>query len=372
MFIRKFGQEYHQICVTDSYQEVHDNYDKFDEHTGLHSAFAMESFGDAVTKIGSSNGTIIVEKTVLVTADLSVPANVSIDIRKGGSFAVSASMTLTILGAVNTNGQSFGSVFTGAGAVISNAKGVFNEIYSSRGFFPGGSAQAIHEESVTQNYEIGTRRVQDERVFRYCKAGGILKSMFGGLDAQDSTMVNTHAVEELAGSYNVTILDTGAAGSRPVDYYAGGYIWIMKYPHEPTGIGQFYRIKSSTLGNSASITLTLWEPLTYAIPASNWTETIKSLYCDLRPPIDKKASLMVLNLFPIQSGYYFWGQTWGPCFFQCGYNPGSKDNDREVYYDSAHFGILPGSEINFGTDVPIFQRIGFLINSNFVMLQLSP
>lgn len=375
MFIRKFGQEYHQICVTDSYQEVHDNYDTFDEHTGLHSAFAMESFGDAVTKIASSNGTIIVEKTVLVTADLSVPANVSIDIRKGGSFAVSADMTLTILGAVNTNGQSFGSVFSGLGTVVSNAKGVFNEIYSGLGLLPGGSAQSIYAESVAKNFEIGTRRVVDDRVFRYCKAGTNMRELIPALCGVSQIEVNTEATQFEIGTYEVVILDVAA---RDENWYSGGYLWIMYYDPAGTGIGMLHRIRFSEASSGTSVKLTLWDPLIRVVTATTWTTVWANIYSNCRTEDLPKASMIAMPLIQVTAGKYFWGQTWGPCFAHCGYHPGSKDYDRELYFKANLYGFLPGSEVNFNSDI-IPQRAGFLIpntavigTDNFFMLQLSP
>jgi len=246
---------------------------------------------------------------------------------------------------------------------------IVDQIISGGHQKPLGKAQNIHTQSTVQNYDIGTRLVLDDRVFRYCKAGTLgLRAMLEGLDIQDSIKVYTHATISAAGTYEVTILDTIA---RDKDHYKGGYLWIEVKPPEPTGIGQHYRVKSSEASEGVSIKITLWEPLTYEVPASAWIEILKSIYCDLRRGINDFASLVALPLIPVDAGSYFWGQTWGPVFMQCGYNPGDKNDDREVYYKSDHYGILPGSEIDFTADF-IPQRIGFLLNSNFVMLQLAP
>ena len=257
---------------------------------------------------------------------------------------------------------------------------VVNKQYSGGGLIANGVDQDIDVESQTQNFEIGTRLVIDDRVFRYCKAGDTLRSMLEGLNAGVPTECNTHGVESAAGSDEVTILDETA---RVVDYYKGGYIWIMKIPHEATGLGQFYRIKSSTVndpgGGGTFVTLTLERTLAFAVPATTWTTTWTNIYGNVRPGILAKASLVCMPLIPVTSGYYFWGQTWGPIFLQCGYSPGSKNYDREFYYKSDHYGVLPGSEIDFsslGNVIP--QRIGFLLvntvngTDNFMMLQLSP
>jgi hypothetical protein len=90
----------------------------------------------------------------------------------------------------------------------------------------------------------------------------------------------------------------------------------------------------------------------------------------------------------IQSGYYFWGQTWGPCFGQrFSQKIGGGNNDRMVYYNSD--GALMGSrDATYTTGSPHHQCAGFLITNTrawtnaggsgesggdqFYMLQLSP
>jgi len=375
MFIRKFGQEYHQIAVTDSYQEVHDNYDKFDDHTGLHSAFAMEDFEEARTKMGSNYGTLIIEKSVPITADVSVGANIDIDIRKGGSFAVATGVTLSLAGRVQTNGQSFGDVFGGLGTVDFSAPAIHTKIETGGGMVAGGSEQTIYEESVTQNFVIGTRRVIDDRVFRYCRAGTALRELIPGVCGMSQIEGNTIAVEALAGQYNVSILDI----ARVADWYKGGYYWAMEYAPAVTGIGHLYRIKSSAEGIGVFVELTLEEPIVRTIPASNWSTTWANIYGNVQCGVGlTQCSMVCMPLIVVQNAYYFWGQTWGPTFFQCGYTPGVIANDREFYYMPQLEGVEPGSEVDFATDI-IPQRVGFLLpntqvvgTDNFAMLQLSP
>lgn len=387
MFIRKFGQEYHQICVTDSYHEVHDNYDKFDEHTGLHSAYAMEDFGDAVTKIASSNGTIIVEKTVLITADLTVGSNVDIDIRKGGSFAVSTGVTLTINGTVIANGQPFGTIFAGLGTVVCNAKGVFNEIYSSKGVLLGGSAQDILTESITQNFEIGTRLVVDDRVFRYCKAKAALINLRGGAGDVMPREGETDAVDYEVGTFDITIPENPNGPDYALEsvenYWAGGFIWISTAPSP----GQMHRIKSSAAASSGFITLTLYEALNVRVPGGTWITAWVNLYASVIRKTSK-TSVICQPLISITPDYYFWGQTWGPCFAILNGNPiGRTAQDRMVYYTSDG-SIQAGITQDHTSGQPHKQVAGFLITNTapwtnadgnpelggdqFYMLQLSP
>lgn len=368
MFIRKFGQEYHQICVTDSYHEVHDNYDKFDEHTGLHSAYAMESFGDAVTKIASSNGTIIVEKTVLITADLSLGSNIDIDIRNGGSFAVSDGITLTILGELSTNGQLSGAVFTGQGSVVATARGNFNEIISGAGFNMGGSAQDIYSASVTKKFPIGTRRVVDERVFRYCKAGAGLSRFIGGFNNGAWPINGTLTIETVAGSRTVSVPDASCA----VNAYAGGYIALFTSPL------QFYRILSNTVSDGAETILTIDTPLKETCAIGTWATGYASPYADLRNITSGEVgygSVLAVPIIDVTDQYYFWGQTWGPCYAVAdGTVPGITAGSRHVFWAQSG-NIEPYVDAGAG----IGQFAGYLIphtsdgsGDQFFMLTLSP
>jgi len=117
MQIKKTGQEYRSMYVTDSYQRVVDNIDNFSELTGIMASFANEDFDDVLTKASTHNTTITIEKAVAIAADTTIPANIHLIIRKGGSFVVGGGFTLTIDGTVDSCGQERGTIFTGAGTV---------------------------------------------------------------------------------------------------------------------------------------------------------------------------------------------------------------------------------------------------------------
>lgn len=252
---------------------------------------------------------------------------------------------------------------------------IADQILSGGRMLASGKLQDIHEQSTVQNYDIGTRLVMDDRVFRYCKAGTNLRELIGGLCGMSQIECNTHGTKALKGSSEVTILDTVA---RDKDHYAGGYYWGQIYAPETTGIGPLYRIKSSDKSvNSTSVKLTLETPLVIEIPASCWSTTWASIYGNIRTEILPKASLVCMPLIQVTAGNYFWGQTWGPCFMQCGPSS-STEYDRELYYRADYYGCIPGSLVVFESDV-VPQRVGFLLPDtaevgpdNFFMLQLSP
>lgn len=252
---------------------------------------------------------------------------------------------------------------------------IVDQILSGGHMLPEGFLQDVHEQSGVQNYDIGTRLVMDDRVFRYCKAGTNLVAMKAGHCGNLPTECNTAAVEYAAGTFEVTILDTTV---RVKDYYKEGYIWIMT-----AGAYQLYRIKSSEAGAGVSVKLTLYEALKTKVPASTWTTSWPNVYSNILGTTSGFMSNVVVALMAITSGNYFWGQTWGPCFGTVFNNvPGRASGDRELYFNTD--GALKSSkDVDFGTaGNAIPQRAGFLITNTtpggagygdqFYMLQLSP
>lgn len=128
MFIRHVGQKNKILYVTDTYLQVHDNYDNYDAQTGINAPLSYESFADALTKAGSDDTTIIVDKAVTIAADTTVPATVTLIVRKGGSFAISSGKTLTVSGIVLSDGQAASTIFTGSGSytytIVNNVVGI--------------------------------------------------------------------------------------------------------------------------------------------------------------------------------------------------------------------------------------------------------
>ena len=118
MQIKHTGQPYRQMYVSDSYQRVVNNIDNFPDLTGIMTPYAQESFADAITKAASYNTTIVVDKTVSISDDLTVPSNVYLIIRKGGSFSIDAGKTLTINGMIDSSGLDYTQIFTGAGDYV--------------------------------------------------------------------------------------------------------------------------------------------------------------------------------------------------------------------------------------------------------------
>lgn len=268
---------------------------------------------------------------------------------------------------------------------------IIDQILSGGRMLSGGQIQDVHEQSEVQNYDIGTRLVMDDRVFRYSKAGDNLVAMLAGHCGVMPREGKCADVDYAAGTFKITIpVNTkGAKATDEVkkDYWKEGYIWIQTEPK------QLIRIKSSEAAvNTAGtfITLTLWEALKVKVPGDaqgdeSWITAWANLYSDILPTSSGRMSNVVVPLISVTDGNYFWGQTWGPCFgVQVSTKPGEADGDREVYFniDGA---LVTGKDV---CNTGLAQRAGFLITNTspwekdvgedetggdqFYMLQLSP
>ncbi len=232
----------------------------------------------------------------------------------------------------------------------------------------GQQRQDIHVHSTVQRYDLGTRLVIDDRVFRYCFAGtalnGMLQAHNGNGFVEGNLDANAYAVDDQV----VTILDTTA---RVVNYYRGGYIWIMK-----SGDYQFHRIASSPVSAGTSVALTLEEPLRVTLLASTWFTAWRNIYSNIVSAENAKQSQVAVPLRDVANGSYFWGQTWGPCFGTVHATvPGIVGNQRDVYFSEA--GALM-AQTDHDLTVTQRQRAGFIITDTslggdqFYMLQISP
>lgn len=252
----------------------------------------------------------------------------------------------------------------------------------------GGKRQDIHETSTTQNYDIGTRLVMDDRVFRYCRAKGALVPLKGGCGDIMPREGNTDAEVYAVGEYEITIPVNANGKDNALeivaDYWNEGYIWIQVSPAP----GQMHRIKSSAAASGGFITLTLYEALKVEVPASTWITAWANPYNNLIVPSGGKLSIAAMPLVVVAAGSYFWGQTWGPCFGQLnGGAMGRTANDRTLYFQSDG-SVRCGASTNFTNGQPHTQQAGWLITNTqawqnaggsaelggdqFYMLSLSP
>jgi len=256
---------------------------------------------------------------------------------------------------------------------ILGSDGIIVEHELSAGPLSGCGWQTPYEESATQKFPIGTRLQIDDRVYRYCHADSALLAIMAGHNSISDLGVNTAAVIHYAGAVEISILDLAV---RDANYYENGYLWIMNMT---TTAYIIYKIKSSLAAADADnhVHLTLWDPLAQNVPASTFVTVWPNIYAHITKTDTFFRTVVCIPQIPVQNGYYFWGQTWGPCFgIPQGGAPGAIMKNRDIYF-GADGCLIAGEETVLETCVP--QRAGTLLTATsngsgdqFYMLQLTP
>jgi len=117
MRLTRTGAPENTIWVSGSY--FREDIERDRPHTaGLKIFRARYSFLDALAELGSTDGTIVVDKLVSISADLAIPTTASLIIERGGSIDVANTKTLTINGYFESRVY---SPFSGAGTVVFGA-----------------------------------------------------------------------------------------------------------------------------------------------------------------------------------------------------------------------------------------------------------
>lgn len=219
-------------------------------------------------------------------------------------------------------------------------------IESPGGRLPGRPDQSIYAQSVgVQNYRVGTRRVDGDRVFHYCHADVAFPGLRGKFTDGNRIYSNTVAMgvgncaAALAGATQVTFGPDAAVGLNEL---AEGYLACFT-PYLTQ------RIKSNTAsaGGGADCVLTLEEGLPYPIADGTWVAAYPNIYRHLinsgeeppgvaLPQNNIYHSVAAVPIVTIDApDTWFWGLTWGPIFLVVniwGALVGRTANQREVWF----------------------------------------
>jgi len=244
--------------------------------------------------------------------------------------------------------------------------------------------------STIQNFEIGTCLRIGDRSYRYGRfhtaVDELTYAMVNGniipTDGAEVAVGGTPAI----GDTTIVVLDTGAAGARPVNYYQGGYCLIYRNPaiaQSALNHDQFRKIIASTVGNTTSITLTLEYPLT-CVPVAT-VDCYPSPYSKICKAGHSASGAEMFvgyaHAFHAEGGFG-WVQTWGPAHGH--YTGGATEwpgnhgpNDRQCVF-SVEGGLRTTK--SSGTVVPLASQIaGFVIpctasdyGSCFFWLTIAP
>jgi hypothetical protein len=173
----------------------------------------------------------------------------------------------------------------------------------------------VFAESSSQQFALGSKLVQGDRVYRYARNGAV--ALAAGTPLQGAAIQHTDGQDDLIpaavvaiGAKTVTL--TGTANTVfAANYYRDGYMVIND------GIGQnhSYRIKSNTACTGAIVvTFTLYDAIRVALAGDNTTEIglVKCLYDGvIAVPAPLTQVPVGVAHMVVTASYYFWVQTGG-------------------------------------------------------------
>jgi len=247
----------------------------------------------------------------------------------------------------------------------------------------GGSDQLITESSTTQNFAIGTRRIEYGRTFRYSKVGTTLTSAAnarlcknGNFEPDSTSYEDTYGFYGdllTAASIGDTYVDLEeSSAGRAANAFQGGYFTCFD-----TNYSTYYIVKSDA-STSTYTRIYLDHPLTQAISATNGVQVYYSPYSNIIDGLTGQSYTSFVGRClagNVAANSYFWLQTAGTCWITP-YNwttgcPGYAANKRDCY------AWIDGT-VTVATTVGELQRVGYLlagtesaIGSTFTMLQLE-
>jgi len=256
---------------------------------------------------------------------------------------------------------------------------------------PGQTDQLITAESGIQKFEIGTRRIEYGRTFRYSKAGEEITEATSA-----RLLANGNYAPGVAGHINgdgfngnpktdaligAVYIDLDEAGAgRVANFFQGSYLQSLPAADPITS----YYVVASDESEAAYTRVYLDHPLIQDILTTSYVGICACPYSKViqgNSPIvtARYRSFIGLPLLNLPSGHFFWLQTAGPAWVQPGSwtddrLPGRADNYREVY------AAIDGAIVSAWAADPSegYQRVGYLIDATatgygsvFIMLQLD-
>ncbi len=234
----------------------------------------------------------------------------------------------------------------------------------------------IYSASTTQLYPLGTRLVVDDRIFKYCRAGGAITRSAGVFNNDQWSVTNEEPNSGAAvGATTISVVNTAATANL----YTGGWAVIYTSPM------QVRRITGNSASDGTDCNLYIDGGLDVAITAdSTWVTAYPSIYYDTRTAstIGSTArnyiSFVAWANQVVASGSYYWGQTWGvACGTVESIVPGAAVNSRRVCF-SPNGHLWSGTTLATGV-VYSAQDAGFILPQTasgtgdmLFMLQISP
>jgi len=174
----------------------------------------------------------------------------------------------------------------------------------------------VYAQTVGQEFPLGTKLVEGERVWRYCKNGtgtpgpGTILQAAVVHHAEDDLDLVVDATTAI-GAYTISLTSTTNAAVA-ADYYKEGYAFV----NAGGGFGSCYKIKShdALVGTTAGSIVTLYDPLVVASTAASTLWGLRKNIYDavLATTAALTGKVIGVNMLTLAASYYFWAQTGGP------------------------------------------------------------
>jgi len=197
-------------------------------------------------------------------------------------------------------------------------------VYNENGYvmlFPnvGDGIQQAHPpnpyaESKTQQFPLGTKLIQGDRVWRYCKNAAVELAMAVPIQSADplSAEMNYNiacAAADIAATEIFLTSTTNLAAVLTKDKLKEGYVFI----NDEAGEGQMRKIKEhDAFLTTTATSITLYDPLTVALTTSSQAGLIENPYANVIAVTALVNMCVGVPLFVVTASYYFWSQTGGP------------------------------------------------------------
>ncbi len=171
-------------------------------------------------------------------------------------------------------------------------------------------------QSLTQEFPLGSKLVEGDRVWRYSRNGA--GTLTPAMTLQGALVQNAAASVDIvvdaasaAGVYTVS-LTSQAAIAVAANYYKEGYLFI----NDEAGEGEYYKIKShdALVTTTAGSIFNLYSPIKTALTVASQVGLRKNPYDYVIVSAAPLTSICV-GVAPIDvtAAYYFWAQRGGPC-----------------------------------------------------------
>lgn len=228
----------------------------------------------------------------------------------------------------------------------------------------------VNQQDSAQQYPIGTKWIEGNRVFRYCYAGTAIAIPQRGVANASPHLEGSCLADSVAGEYTIDLPPTCADFETVVIYnteniYAGGWVWIMGSSGNPAA-HEFHRIISNDAIDSGStfVRATLATPIINSV-TTPWITAYRNIYANCQqdypniPTSFQAIVCMTAGGMVVTSGYYFWGQTWGESWCTAhNVTPGLLGPDRELIFKQ---GGTIAVRREFDPTTYSYQRAGYVL-----------